>query len=194
MFIWFPTPAACELPDDTQNGRPRHHNKGKIVKKLEIFVITAEGPTPKRLELEAEATVADLIKSAHGNGEIKMLEEVMVFVEDEDEPLDHSRKLGDCGFREKPFIHCHRCRHIAVTVNYNGTLKEKKFSPSATVAKVLKWAVKEFGLKGQDAEDKVLRIDAQSQPLEPETHVGSLAKHSVCSLNLFLTPAVLVNG
>lgn len=164
------------------------------MKKLEIFVITAEGASPKRLQLEAEATVADLIKSTHGNGEIKMLEEVMVFVEDEDEPLDHSRKLGDCGLSGRPFLHCHRCRHIAVTVNYNGTLKEKKFAPSATVAKVLKWALKEFGLKGQDAEDKVLRIDAQSQPLEPETHVGSLVKHSMCSLNLFLTPSVLVNG
>lgn len=164
------------------------------MKKLEIFVITAKGPTPKRLQLDAEATVADLVKFAHGNGEIKTLGEVMVFVEDEDEPLDHSRKLVDCGLSERSFIHCHRCRHIAVTVNYNGTLKEKKFAPSVTVAKVLKWALKEFGLKGQDAEDKVLRIDAQSQPLEPETHVGSLAKHSECSLNLFLTPLVLVNG
>lgn len=164
---------------------------GKM-KTIEIFVTTVGAAAPKRLQLELEATVADLLKAAHANGEIEPGGEMLVFLEDEDEPLHHSRKLGDCAVQERAFIHCHKCRHISVTVNYNGT-KEKKFAPSATVGRVLKWALKEFGLSGQDAEDKVLRTDAKGQPLEPGTHIGTLVARS-CSLALYLTPLVLVEG
>jgi hypothetical protein len=167
--------------------------KDYSMSKFEVFVITAEGPKPKRLQLEPEATCADLIAVAHLNGGAKAPEEIFLFLEDEDEPLPHSHKLRECKLPAKPFLHCHRCRHVAVTVYYNGA-KEKRFAPSATVSKVLKWSVKEFGLTGQDAEDKVLRVDAKSQPLEPEVHIGSLAKHTTCSLNLYLTPLVLVEG
>ena len=163
------------------------------MKTIEVFAYATGGLAPKRLQLDAEATVADLLKAVHPNGEIKPGEEILVFLEDEDEPLHHSRKLGECGAGAgRAFFHCHRCRHISVTVNYNGA-KEKNFAPSATVARVLKWALKEFGLKGQDAEDKVLRADAKGQPLEPETHIGTLVSHT-CSLTLYLTPLVLVEG
>jgi hypothetical protein len=192
ILIWFRIRVSCESHNDIQSGCPRHNNKGTIVNKLEIFVCTAGGPTPKRLQLDSEGTVADLLKAALPDGEIKPGEEILVFLEDQDEPLHHSRKLGECGIGEKTFLHCHRCRHVSVTVNYNGA-KEKKFPPSATVARVLRWALNEFGLKGQDAEDKVLRADAKGQPLEPDTHIGSLVTHS-CSLTLYLTPLVLVEG
>src|SRR5579862_808629 len=102
------------------------------MKKREIFVFTAAGTAPKRLQLDLEASMADLLKAANPNGEPNQ-EEILVFLEDQDEPIDHSRKLKECGVGEKAFFHCHRCRHIAVTVNYNGT-KERKFPPSGTVA------------------------------------------------------------
>ena len=160
------------------------------MKKLEIFAYTAAGVTPKRLQLDAEATVEDLLNAVKSNGE---LGDELVFLENEEEPLDRKSKLADCGIKEKSFIHCHRCRQVLVTVNYNGT-QQKKFAPSATVARVLRWAIKEFNLKGQDAEDKVLRTSANGQPLDPDTHIGSLTQPGVCSLNLYLTPLVLVEG
>lgn len=158
---------------------------------FDIFVYTASGPAPRRLQLNADATVDELLKAAGTNGDPG---EELAFLENGDEPLDPSKKLVDCGIKEKSIVHCHRCRHVLVTVNYNGVTKQNQFPPSATVARVQKWAVKEFGLKGQDAEDKVLRTDANAQPLEPDTHIGSLTPPAVCSLSLYLTPLVLVEG
>lgn len=141
--------------------------------------------------MSADSTVDELLKAAKTNGDPG---DELAFLEDSDEPLDRTKKLVDCGIKEKSIVHCHRCQHVMVTVNYNGTTKQNQFPPSATVARVQKWAVKEFGLKGQDAEDKVLRTDANAQPLEPDTHIGTLTPASVCSLNLYLTPLVLVEG
>jgi len=158
---------------------------------IDIFVYTASGVAPRRLQLDADATVDELLKAAKTNGDPG---DELAFLEDSDEPLDRTKKLVDCGIKEKSVVHCHRCRHVLVTVNYNGVTKQNRFPPSATVARVQKWAVKEFGLKGQDAEDKVLRTDANAQPLEPDTHIGTLTPASVCALNLYLTPLVLVEG
>ena len=82
--------------------------------KFEVFVITSEGTKPKRLQLDPEATGADLIAAAQPNGGAKGTEEIFLFLEDEDEPLPHSHKLRECRLPAKPFLHCHRCRHVAI--------------------------------------------------------------------------------
>ena len=100
----------------------------------------------------------------------------------------------DCGIKHRDHVHCNRCRKVAVAVFYNAE-QTRSFAPSATIEKVLHWALRAFGLKGADALDKVLRLsDAPTEELPESAHIGSFAKHHTCEVRLNLTSKELPNG
>jgi len=160
------------------------------MKEIELYIHTAEGRDPKLIKIDEEATVEELLKriAPNANGEIHLI------VEGEDEPHELHRKLCECGIKHRHHVHCHRCRKVAVTVFYNGE-QSRSFAPSATIERVLKWALHAFELKGADALDKVLRLpETPNKPLPESAHVGSFVTRQSCELRLELTGKVEVNG
>lgn len=160
------------------------------MKEIELYIHTENHPDPMLVKIDEDATVEELLKriAPEADGDIHLS------IESEDEPHDKHRKLCECGIKHRHHVHCHRCRKVEVTVFYNGE-QNHTFGPSATIEKVLRWALRAFGLKGADALDKVLRLSDAPNDVLPETaHIGSFVKPSACEVRLNLTGKVEVNG
>ncbi len=160
---------------------------------IEIYIHSPHGHEPKLVKINDDATVGELIKKLPPDVVLAAGNDLAIIVEDKEEVLLNERKLGECGIKHRHHVHCHSCRHINVFVSYNGTQKEKRFSPATLVKNVLKWALYAFELKGVDAESKVLRL-SDGFELPSHSHIGSFAKSPSCELKLTLTPIVRVQG
>lgn len=160
---------------------------------IEVYLHGSGTTEEKLVSVPEDSTVQDLIDAAKRVG-FPDIPDLILVLEEEEEPLVPSARLRDCGVKNKHHLSCHTCRKIAVTVNFNGSAKERKFAPSRKVKGVLKWALSEFGLTGADAENKELRLGGtQGTVLQSQQHIGSFVNGS-CDLLLFLTAVVEVNG
>ena len=136
------------------------------------------------------AAVKALLIEKHG-----LQGEVLVFLEDEDEPLNEllivRQQAGPCGVK----AHLHRCRHIAVAVTFNGETVHHQFGPGSTVARVKRWAAeRKFGMSEEEASEHVLQIAGTLDRPSPGTHLGALAKCPNCRLDFDLMPDQRING
>lgn len=109
---------------------------------------------------------------------------------------DNEETLTGIGNRRAISILVHRCRRVAVQVNYDGDIKSREFSPAATVLRVLQWAV---GKRGFNLDDNTgakanLMLPGADQPLPRDTMLGVYFKHPGCSLTLDLTLKDFTNG
>ncbi len=145
------------------------------------------------IELEPEATFAILkarLVEKHG-----VPHGSFMFLEDEDEPLDEALLVKDRATAKGLKVHIHRCRQVEVTVTFNGETVERRFSPSATVARVKRWAAEhKFGMSEEEAGEHVLQIAGTHDRPAPGTHIGALTNGKVCSLGFDLVPDERVNG
>jgi hypothetical protein len=111
----------------------------------------------EHIEFPADETLAALrihLAKKHGFGE-----EVVLLIEDEDEPADEKKCLHQCSGLAGVKVHVHRCQRIEVRVTFNNESVEHKFSPSTTVAKVKRWAAeKKFGMSPEDAGEHVFQL------------------------------------
>jgi len=165
------------------------------MKEIEVYVHTHDGVDPKLVKAGEDATVKQLIDKIVAAAELKgdPDEELLLFLEDVDEPLEHHRKVCECEIRHHHHVHCHRCHSIKVSVFYNGD-KHASFPPSAKVERVLEWAIKAFKLTPAEAAEKILTLKGSDDELPLEAHIGSFAKPHECSVSLCLTAPVEVNG
>lgn len=90
----------------------------------------------------------------------------------------------------------HRCRQVVVEVRYEHRTKSEKFPPSATVFKVLKWAVSKrgFDLDPMQAAKANLILPGADAPLPREDVIGKYVKPSHCALVVDLTLKDFTNG
>lgn len=161
---------------------------------FELYIHGPGTTDEKLVAISGDATVLDLIEAAKRAG-VADHPELILLIEDEDEPLPLDARLCDCGVKHKGHLSCHTCRKIEVTVHFNGQAAQRKFAPGRKVKGVLKWALSEFGLGGVDAENKELRLGgADGLILQSQQHIGSFAGHPGCSLELYLTGIVEVQG
>lgn len=165
---------------------------------IEIF-LQAEGVSDVKLvRVPHEGTVRDILEAARAKG-VNLPDgegEVVIFLEDSDEEIALDLKLKDAGIRHRHRVHCHRCRRVAVTINFNGRAESRAFPPPATVKRVKKWADNEeqFNLKGVDATDHVLQVCGTSVRPDEDAHIGTLVRHPSCNLCFDLVPKVRVEG
>ena len=161
------------------------------MKDIEIYVHTAHRREPELITISEGGTVEEvLIRIAPGEHA-----EMVLFVEDEEQPRERHYHLHDCHIQHRHHVHVHRCRELEVRVSYNGAKHEHKFAPAKTVEKVLHWALGAFGLKGHDAMNKVLRLAQGGDELPEAAHIGSFVKaEQHCVLDLHLTVHRNVNG
>jgi hypothetical protein len=166
------------------------------MKNIELYVHSRDGVDPKLVQTSEESTITELLEiivTAGGLGG-KVEEEILVFTEDCDEPVERHRKLSECEIRHRHHIHCHRCRKVLVSVFYNGAHQES-FAPATTVKRVLKWAIKAFKLSPADAADKILVLKGHgTEELPLDAHIGSFTQPHHCSVELCLTAPVEVQG
>lgn len=140
----------------------------------------------------AESTLADVLADLR----IKLRAEdgALLFLEDSDEPADLSARLHDLGHAKGLKVHVHRCHHVAVSVIFNGEVKEHRFTPATTVARVKRWAAEAFKMSPEEAAEHVLQLTGTTERPSPGTHLGTLAQHPKCHVNFDLVPNERVNG
>lgn len=163
---------------------------------IELYVHSPKGGEPAMVRIGTEASVEDLLKKIHEAGICDgPSEELHIFAEDAEEPMNRGHSIEHCGVKHRHHVHCHKCHRIQVAALYNGVEKSLSFPPSTKVKRVLKWAVNEFGLKGADAENKVLRLaEPPETELPNETHIGSFAYPPKCGLKVCLVPPIRFQG
>lgn len=121
--------------------------------------------------------------------------DVLLFLEDSDEPLDETlivrEHVGPAGLK----AHLHRCRHIGVDVRFNSETVHHRFGPGATIARVKRWAAeRQFGMTPEEASEHVLQIAGTQERPSPGTHIGALTSCPNCRLAFDLVPDQRVNG
>lgn len=163
---------------------------------VEIFLQGEGIPDIVLLRVPDNSTVQALIEVAqqHGVRVDGSKDALLVFKEDEDEPVKADATLEAAGIGRRCRIQVHRCRRIEVSVNFNGKQAERKFAPSATIQRVTKWAVREFGLKDVDAAEHVLQLCGSTKRPDADTHLGALVAHTNCGICFDLVPKQRVEG
>jgi hypothetical protein len=121
--------------------------------------------------------------------------ETRIYLEDREEPVDESHLLGQHAGQAGIKAHLHRCRHVEVSVSFNGETVDHRFGPGTTVARVKTWAAEHrFGMTPQEAGEHVLQIAGTKDRPDPGTHVGTLASCPACKVAFDLVPNERVNG
>lgn len=165
------------------------------MKEIEVYV-HGIGNKVELIRVNEESLVVDVLKAAKNARLIDdASEDVMdVFIGDSDEPAHKEHRLHHLGVQERSHIICHHCKKIDVSISYNGVIKIDRFSPTAKVGVVLKWTLRAFGLSGHDAAHMVLRVDGTQNDLPNDARIGSIVMRPHCSLKLYLTKLVRVEG
>lgn len=163
------------------------------MKTIDLFY-QGEGVTEiEHLEIEPDSTFADIkarLIAKHG-----CAHDALLFLEDEDDPLDDAVKVKERDTGKGLKLHLNRCRQIAVSVCYNGETIDRKFAPGATVARVKRWAAeRKFGMSDEEAGEHVLQIAGTHERPAPGTHIGTLANRQSCTLAFDLVADERVNG
>ena len=144
-------------------------------------------------EIESDATVAALkayLAEKHG-----FLEDVFVFLEDENKPIGDEILLKEYATPAGVKVHLHRFLKIKVRVTFNGKTVERLFGPGTTISRVKRWAAEcEFGMSEEEAGEHVLQIAGKYDRPAPSTHVGALYDGKVRALPFDLVPDERING
>lgn len=164
-------------------------------KEIELFLQGEGLGEVVLIRVPTQGTIHDIIEQAKNHG-ISADDELLVFAEDEEDPLSPDRSIEASQLKHRGRIHVHRCRRVKVTVNYNALEKSRVFAPAATVARVKKWAVGDngFDLDDVDAAEHVLQICESDRRPDDDTHIGSLVTVPACSLCFDLLPKVRIEG
>jgi len=164
---------------------------------IELF-LQGEGITDIALvRVPRDGTARDIVEAARAHGlSTPDGAEALVLVEDAEEPLAPDAPLEAAGIAHRGRVHVHRCRRVAVTVNFNADQKTESFPPSTTVARVKKWAVGKhgFGLAGIDATEHLLQVCGSTSRPDEDVHIGTLVEVPACGLCFDLVAKQRVEG
>lgn len=147
-------------------------NDVEVIERVEIL-FTAQGRGQPLSEMvDSRVTVAEFGAIAARAALVE--DEVEVFLDDGEEPLADELVLVE--HLAAKFAPLHVARHgaiIAVTVEYNGRTIERAFRPSATIEKVIIWAIgpEGFGLEGGTGD---YQLKLGGNVLSPGTHLGQI--------------------
>lgn len=133
------------------------------------------------IDLSKHATVADLLEDA----------DEMVWIIDEDEPLEPSTLLAELSASRRHELVKHRCKKVNVSVTYNGIESVIRVTPARKIRAVIKKAIKvpEFAIDPSSASDLELRLPGSDEGLDSSLPVGRLVTNGRCEIALDLVPA-----
>jgi hypothetical protein len=113
---------------------------------------------------------------------------------DEHAPVDANQTLDALGVRAHRHVQHHRCRHVAVDVNFGGKTKHRRFSPATTIAVVAAWARKKFKLDPASASEFRLQICHTTDKPRDDVHLGELVEAPRCAICFDLVKEVTPQG
>jgi hypothetical protein len=153
----------------------------------QIIEVQLEGLPPFELEHEGEVGVlVEAIKAKSG-----FAEEIFVFEHD-------GELLAEIDISERSVLQVvgHRCHEVHVEVGFEHHKEAREFKPSATINRVLQWAVasKKFNLDPQQRSKANLMLPGADKPLDKALVLGQLLQHPGCRLVLELTLKDFTNG
>lgn len=167
------------------------------MKKIELFIQGEGIKGIVLIEVLPTNTISELLKRVKDDGIINNdFENLMVYLEDEDQHIDSGKCLEETGVHHRKHVHIHRCQHIEVTVNFNGQEKTISFAPSATIKRIWKWSTGPhcFDLAEVDASEHALQICGTNNRPDEDTHIGSLVTCPDCAISFDLVPKKRVEG
>lgn len=121
-------------------------------------------------------------------------DEFIFLLEDSERELASDKSLKELGIKNRERIHINRCRKVKVSVNFNGKEIADAFPPSRTIAKVKRWADKQFGIEGVDATEHALQICGTAKRPDEDVHIGALVRRPNCQVCFDLVPKKRVEG
>jgi len=126
------------MPLSQNNKCPKGRSEELAMEKIEIFLQVEGTKDILLVEVKKNGTVRDLLLVAAEHGRHPGNDDIpaMVFIEDMENVLEIDELLENAGVHHRAHVHIHRCRHIEVTVNFNGKNISKTFPPSATIGRV----------------------------------------------------------
>lgn len=167
----------------------------ETVESIEIFLQGKGISQIALVELPAGGRVRDIIDAARPHGlQVVNAEELLVWIEGEDEPLPLDLTLAEAGIHKHSRVQVHTCQRVDVAVRFNGTMKSRHFSPSQTIEKVTRWANYEFGITGAEATRHVLQVTGTTDQPREDTHIGALVHYPQCSISFDLVPKARFQG
>jgi hypothetical protein len=150
------------------------------------FELEIEGvPAPVAAEIEGTLDAVLMVVRTHlQEGDIR------VFERNCDDEFVHA------GTRTAMRLVAHRAKRVDVKVHFEQHTKSHDFAPSATVYKVLQWAIEKHGFDlDETARAKAnLMLPGADAPLPREAVIGSLFGSHDCNLVLELTLKDFTNG
>lgn len=91
-------------------------------------------------------------------------------------------------------LHCHPCRRVKVTVNFDCEQVELKLRPVAPLKVVLSRAVKKLGLDVEQIDQHLLTLANSNEGLPLHAPVGTLTGSEDCDVELDLVLDPAING
>jgi hypothetical protein len=142
----------------------------------------------QQVELPAQVKKKDIIKAIKTEHPFTNEEEVFVFIDEEEEPMNGKEH----SLTNKQHLHLHRCKKVQASVMYNGSTKSIQVPPNTKVSKLIRQAADAFAISQEDAADFILKLG--NDTLESIHRIGSFVEVGTCSVSLFLTPNPQVKG
>lgn len=163
------------------------------MKTIDIYYQGESVGALEHLEFDAEETFAALQAAIAGKHNITG--EIVLFIEDEAEPIEGHTKLREKAGRAGIKAHVHRCRKIEVIIHFKDKTVRHEFAPGATIARIRHWVtVRKFGMTEEEASHHHLQIAGTTDQPDPGTHIGTLASCPKCSVAFDLVTTPKVNG
>jgi hypothetical protein len=136
---------------------------------MRIYVHDSEGK--RVVDADESATLVDVTGAEAG---------VKIWAEDAAEPLAADATvaaIAAIGESDVAAVHLGKGQ-ITVTVTFGHETKSESFGPGTKIDKVLDWATGRdgFNIPAGDRDDLVLRLTGSTEPLDPDTHIGTLAR------------------
>jgi hypothetical protein len=162
---------------------------------MELFIQGVGIPEIREVVVETTGSGHDLVSVAIEAGFPKEAHEVaLIFIEEEENPVERGRGLSDIGIKDGSVIHVHTCRTIEVTCHYVAATKVHHFTPNKKVKRVKDFFLREFGLDPRDFGSFTLLICNSHTEPDENTHIGALTKYPECSLCFDLVKRENVQG
>jgi hypothetical protein len=179
-----------------------------MASQIEIFA-HGQGTKPVVVSASTDETLRDVLVRA-GIISAADMGEILVFVgecddalreadevengADQHAPVDVNQTLDTLGIRAHHHVHHHRCRHIAVDVNFGGATKHRRFSPATTIAVVTAWARKKFKLDPASASEFRLQVCQTTNKPRDDERLGELVEAPKCAICFDLVKEVTPQG
>lgn len=159
---------------------------------VETFITSRGHRDPFKVTLPDGAEL-DALKRATREALAEDVEDWRFFDEATENELD-AEALAALQKQSVIRLHCHPCRRVKVTVNFDCDQIELKLQPVAPLKLVLRRAIKKLGLDPAKADEYVLTLANSNEGLPLHAPVGTLTGAQDCDVELDLVLDPAING